>query len=89
MSNRDAGGAQVYEIYVMDADGGNPTRLTTSTVWEQSPTWSPDGTRIAFATSNETFTSIQVYSMAADGTNPRRLTKRSATNWFPDWQAKP
>jgi polyisoprenoid-binding protein YceI len=34
-------------IWVMDADGGNATRLTPA-IRADSPTWSPDGTRLAF-----------------------------------------
>ena len=37
------------EIYVVDADGSNLTRLTTSQADDEHPTWSPDGSRIAFA----------------------------------------
>jgi Tol biopolymer transport system component len=37
------------EIYVVDADGSNLTRLTTSRADDEHPTWSPDGSRIAFA----------------------------------------
>jgi Tol biopolymer transport system component len=37
------------EIYVVDADGTGLTRLTTSEADDEHPTWSPDGSRIAFA----------------------------------------
>jgi Tol biopolymer transport system component len=37
------------EIYVVDADGTGLTRLTTSKADDEHPTWSPDSTRIAFA----------------------------------------
>ena len=36
------------EIYVMDADGSNVTRLTNASTDEHSPVWSPSGTKIAF-----------------------------------------
>ena len=36
------------EIYVMDADGGNEQRLTNNRKRDSSPSWSPDGERIAF-----------------------------------------
>ena len=39
------------ELYVMDADGHNPRRLTrTSELSEQTPSWSPDGTRARIRT---------------------------------------
>ena len=37
------------ELYVVGADGSGLTRLTRSTADDEHPTWSPDGTRIAFA----------------------------------------
>jgi Tol biopolymer transport system component len=37
------------EIYTVGADGTGLTRLTTSKADDEHPTWSPDGSRIAFA----------------------------------------
>jgi Tol biopolymer transport system component len=37
-----------YEIQVMNADGTNLTNVTHSTWNDLDPTWSPDGSRIAF-----------------------------------------
>jgi len=37
------------EIYVVGADGTGLTRLTASKADDEHPTWSPDGSRIAFA----------------------------------------
>jgi len=38
------------DLYVADADGSNPKRLTRSPEDESSPCWSPDGQWICFAT---------------------------------------
>jgi TolB protein len=35
------------EVYVMNSDGSNGTRLTNDSVWEFSPSWSPDGSKLA------------------------------------------
>jgi dipeptidyl aminopeptidase/acylaminoacyl peptidase len=77
------------EIYVMDADGGNPLRLTTDLVViqpetngiDQNPAWSPDGTRIYFD-SNRTG-DFEIYSMRADGSDVRRLTDHPALDAIP------
>src|SRR3989304_5135168 len=37
-----------WEIYVMNADGTGPTRLTNHLARDESPAWSPDGTTLAF-----------------------------------------
>ncbi len=35
------------DIYVIDAEGGEPQRLSKGDSWHQDPAWSPDGTQIA------------------------------------------
>lgn len=71
------------EIYVMDADGSNPVRLTTHPGYDGAPTWSPDGTRIAFASSRTG--NSDIFIMDADGSNVMQLTTDPADDGGPSW----
>ena len=73
-----------YEIYVMDADGGNRENLSNHPVDDKEPDWSPDGTKIAFI-SNRNGGVYQVYVMDADGSNQVRLTDGPWEKREPDW----
>lgn len=78
VSDRDGGDG---EIYAMNADGSNQTRLTSSSSEDTTPTWSPDGTQIAFAsfrTGNG-----EIFVMNADGTNVKQLTDNPALDINP------
>ena len=57
-----------HVIYVMDADGKNNKKLTTSAKNETDPVWINNGKRIAFLTGG------QLWSMNADGTDRKQLT---------------
>ena len=54
------------EICIMDADGRNQENLTNNPAYDGHPDWSPDGTKIAFA-SNRDGGPFQIHVMDADG----------------------
>ncbi len=70
-------GATDWEIWVMNADGSNPQRLTNSRSNEGLPAWSPDGNSIAYVSDQGGLWAIWV--MNADGSNQRKLVNMSGS----------
>ncbi len=74
------------ELYVMDADGANATRLTESVNWDGSPVWSPDGATIYFYSARGREIGppqspilgqeggFRIWAIDADGGRPRAVT---------------
>jgi Tol biopolymer transport system component len=67
------------ELYVMDADGSDVTRLTETPNEEAGPRWSPDGEKIVFVRQGHVHP--ELYVMNADGTCPRRLGEGTEPDW--------
>jgi Tol biopolymer transport system component len=69
---RDVGGDA--EVYTMDQSGGTQRRLTHRLGLETDPTWSPDGSRIAWTRGPDGLGGTnQLWLMNADGTSKDRI----------------
>ena len=74
------------DIYVIDADGSNEIRLTSSPGFDMRPSWSPDGSKIAFMSFNSiTDSDNDIYVMDADGSNLTRITTNPGGDGAPSW----
>ena len=72
------------DIHLMNADGSSELALTSGSGWDNWPSWSPDGNRIAFTCRNSIPGSGGgICVMDVDGSNIDRLT--SADDWEPAW----
>jgi Tol biopolymer transport system component len=67
----------------MNADGSGLVNLTNHPANDLSPTWSPDGTQLAFISDRNG--DYQVYVMSADGSQVRQLTDLATGAGKPVW----
>jgi Tol biopolymer transport system component len=70
-------------IYMMNADGSQSTNLTNSTQLEDLPTWSPDGTILAFSRNTVNTDQWDVFTIALDGSPGQQITNGAIyTTWM-------
>lgn len=69
-------------IYVINADGSGYSKLTDGPD-DKWTSWSPDGSKIAYASKKED--NVDIYVMKADGSESIRLTTHPANDTHPDW----
>ncbi len=85
----------VWTIDLVDGDGVNPTEIVAAgDAAIMHPTWSPDGSRIAYTTVSDPSVSADgmpvecdIWSIAADGTGRVALTAGGFRNLRPCWGA--
>jgi Tol biopolymer transport system component len=77
-------------IFVIKPDGSGLTQLTPPGLDDSHPSWSPDGTKIAFSSGRLAVTDphagIQIYVMNANGSSVTRVSRNAALQDFdPAW----
>jgi Tol biopolymer transport system component len=70
-------------LYRMRADGTDVQPLVLAPGWQDSPAVAPDGTRIAFVSTQEG--AERIYTVAADGSDLRPLTSGPGVDRYPSW----
>jgi Tol biopolymer transport system component len=69
------------ELWVMNTDGSDVTRLTETPQEEFTPTWSTDGEKIVYSRERSDGPP-ELFVMNADGSCPRRLAEGTEPDWY-------
>jgi Tol biopolymer transport system component len=81
----DAGGSG-KELWEARSDGSPIRQLTTDFAEVRNPDWSPDGTKIAFASNRDNEgNDFDLWVVNAEGLEGRRVTDGSARDGAPSW----
>ncbi|MDW3647781.1 MAG: S9 family peptidase [Bacteroidia bacterium] len=77
---------RISRLWLMDSDGSNHVKLSSQDVRESNPSWSPDGSRIAFVSSAGQGSEIYIYWV--ETAKIARLTQLDRSprsmSWSPD-----
>jgi Tol biopolymer transport system component len=83
-----SGEAWKREVYIMNADGSSPHRISPAGGNSQGPSFSPDGAWIAFTAYFDRFgeeAGCEIYIVRAEGGDLRRLTNNDYCDYQPRW----
>ena len=74
------------DLFLMDRDGSNVTPIVqTPNADEGAPSFSPDGTRIAYDSDEAGHANFEIFVVPLSGGNRRRLTNHPARDVAPAW----
>ena len=83
LGNTDLPGPYASAIRILDLRTGARARLTGYGTWNSGPSWSPDGTMIAFESSRDG--DAEIFVMPADGSDPVQITDNEVNDFSPEW----
>ena len=83
LSNTNTPGPYASAIRILDLRTGARARLTGYGTWNAAPSWSPDGTKLAFESSRDG--DAEIYVMGPDGSGLSQVTHNEQNDFSPAW----
>jgi serine/threonine protein kinase len=74
------------EIFILNPATNELTQVTNNAVEDDAPRWSPDGTLLAYH-SSESAVGQHIYLIDSDGQNQRQVTEGIRLDSYPQWSA--
>lgn len=79
-----------WHLYITDANGNNPQRISKRESLYLDPSWSPDGSKIVFSAFPKDYKGtelnhLEIFTSNPDGTNEKRLTFDKLRDHDPYW----
>jgi Tol biopolymer transport system component len=74
-----------FDLWDMRADGSDQRRLTNYPGWDVDPSWSPDGSKIAFARFVDSSSTFDIFVMTSEGVLIGHITSGSEYDRDPIW----
>jgi Tol biopolymer transport system component len=73
-------------IVLINSDGTEINEITTGvkSTYDESPTWSPDGKRIAYHRGHGTWVGISIWVVNSDGSGDTKIANGAWPSWSPD-----
>ena len=71
------------EVFVADSDGTNSHNITNHPAFDGWPAWSPEGSKIAFASNRNS--SYQIFIMNSDGSDVQLVANTEGRGTAPKW----
>jgi Tol biopolymer transport system component len=76
---------QGSDIFTIAIGGGTPVNLTPNSPEDYLPTWSPDGTKLAWASGSATQAGHKIVTADPDGSNLKAISSGQGDDYQPAW----